>query len=200
MVEENKDQPDPQETQPSPSQGMGGGDQPSQKPPKLFTQDEVNAMVAKRLAKQRESIRKEIMDELSAEAEKAKLDAVERAKLEADEWRAKAEAAEAARIQAERKAVLAPKVTDVNYALFQIEQAKDKYLAEDGSVNVDALLADFPVLAPKQNGTPPATGAGGGLRSTQATIAELEERLSKARTRGERVAIQTRLNELRKRG
>lgn len=200
MTEENKDLPDPQETQPSPSQGMGGGDQPSQKPPKMFTQDEVNAMVAKRLAKQRESIRKEIMDELRAEAEKATLDAVERAKLEVEEWKAKAEAAEAARIQAELKAVLAPRVTDVNYALFQIERARDKYVAEDGSVDVDALLADFPVLAPKQNGTPPATGAGGSLRSTQTTIAELEELLSKARTRSERVAIQTRLNELRKRG
>ena len=205
MPQDDKQQPDPQETNPA-QDGAGSGDAttPTPKSPKVYTADEVNAMVARRLAKLRDSIRREVEQEIASEAEKAKLDAAERAKREAEEWRAKAEAAEKARALAERKAAIAGRVSDPDYALYKIEQNPEKYLGEDGTVDVDALIADHPILATEQQkpqtGTPPASGAAGSLTSKATALADLERQLASARTRAERVHIQSRINELRKKG
>lgn len=198
MPEDTSNQPDPQETNPA-QDGAGSGEA---KAPRTFSEAQVSEIVARRVSKLRDKLREEVKSELAAEAEKAKMDAAQRAKAEADEWKAKYEQAEAARVRAERRATLAGKVTDPEYALFRAEQNPDKYLGEDGALDVDALLADYPILAPQgqpaAGGTPPATGANGSLGGKSSTIADLQGRLEKARNRAERVAILSEIQRLQK--
>src|SRR5690606_6294727 len=80
-------------------------------------------------------------------AERAKLDGLERVKAEKADVEKRAQEAEARAVAAERRAALAGKVADPAAALKLLE---DKHLQEDGSVNVDQLLADYPFLKPPQ--------------------------------------------------
>lgn len=64
---------------------------------------------------------------------------------------------------AERRASLTGKVVDPVAALKLLDDAK--HLTDDGAVNTDALLADYPFLAPKA-GVPVTPGAGGTIART----------------------------------
>src|SRR5690606_17929140 len=65
------------------------------------------------------------------------------------------------------KVQLAGKVTDIDYALFKARQNPDKYVGEDGKVDVDALLKDHPSLKSQPDPKPgpaPTTAGGGGVK------------------------------------
>jgi hypothetical protein len=73
-----------------------------------------------------------------------------------------------ARVNAERLATLAGKVANPKAALKLLEEA---HLTSDGGVNVDALLAEFPFLAPSARGVAPAvTGAPLSARALTADV------------------------------
>jgi DNA repair exonuclease SbcCD ATPase subunit len=74
------------------------------------------------------------------------------AEKKAAELEARALEAEAKRVAAERRAALTGKVADPTAALKLLE---DAHLTEDGSVNVEALLAAYPFLAPANPKAPP---------------------------------------------
>lgn len=90
-------------------------------------------------------------------AERAKLDEVERLKAELADRDKAIEEAQAARLNAERQAALTGKVADATAALKLLDP--DKHLTDDGLVDTDALLADYPFLAPNK---PPSTVSGSG--------------------------------------
>ena len=79
-------------------------------------------------------------------AERAKLDEIERIKAERADAESKAAAAEARATAAERRATLTGKVADPTAALKLLDEAK--HVNEDGTVDPEKLLADYPVLKP----------------------------------------------------
>jgi|GEM_PF-6792983 len=133
---------------------------------RTFTQEEVNAMVAARLAKAEKAMERRIAEAVKKAEERAKLGDVERLQAERDELAKKLEQLEAERQEALLKVQLAGKVTDVDYALFKVRQAGDKYLKDDG-VDVAALLKDHPSLKAQPDPKPgpaPTTAGGGGVK------------------------------------
>lgn len=122
---------------------------------KTYTESEVNAMMTARLAKQEKALRAQAAEEAKKAAERAQLDEVERVKAEKADIEQRAQAAEARAVAAERKATLAGKVSDLDLALAVAE----KHTTEDGTVDVDALLAAHPSLKPVTPGATPITGA-----------------------------------------
>lgn len=122
---------------------------------RTFTAAEVERMVKDRLERDRAAREKE--------AERAKLDAVERMRLERQEIEQERDSIRAQLEETRLKYALAPHVTDADYALFKLQQAGDKYLNKDGQVRVEALLKDFPALAaqPTPKAGPAPTTAGG---------------------------------------
>ena len=107
--------------------------------------------------------------------------------------RAQAEAERATR--AERLASLAGKVADPKAALKLLD---DAHITDDG-VNIDALLKDYPFLAPNTRAVAPGPdGAPAGVSARQTTAAALQERLKNARTREERVSLQRQLQQAQK--
>lgn len=141
-----------------PQQGTGG---------RTYTEAEVNAIVTSRLAKLEKSVQKRLADAVKQAEERAKLSDAERLQAERDELAKKLEQLEAERHEALLKVQLAGKVTDVDYALFKVRQAGDKYVGEDGTVNLDALLKDHPSLKAQPDPKPgpaPTTAGGGGAR------------------------------------
>lgn len=103
----------------------------------------------------------EAAEKARLEAERAKLDEVERLKAEKADAEKRAAEIEARAVAAERRAALAGKVADPNAALKLLE---DKHLNDEGQVDVEALLQDYPFLAPQQAGAvnlPAARSAGG---------------------------------------
>lgn len=95
------------------------------------------------------------------EAEKrARMDEAERLKAEKTDLEQKVADAEAKALAAERKATLAGKVKDADYALFKVNQAPEKYLKGD-ALNVDAFLKDYPDQALGKAGPAPTTPGGG---------------------------------------
>lgn len=136
-------------------------EQPEQKAPEN-TEGDSKALEA--LRKELEAARKEI-EELRREAAKYRTRAKETAQeaekaktLEEQlaEIRKQLEEEAHRRLAAERRAALTGKVADPNAALKLLE---DKHLNEDGSVDVDALLKDYPFLAaqPTQPAKPEPT-------------------------------------------
>lgn len=140
-----------------------------------------------------EAARKAAEEKALAEADavkKAELLAKKVAELEA----ASAEAAARA-TAAERKAALAGKVNDLDLAL----AVASKYATDDGSVDVDALLAAHPSLAPGKTPTQASTpGAGGNIASKQTQLASLQDQLKNAKSMAERVSLQRQIHELQK--
>lgn len=140
-----------------------------------------------------EAARKAAEEKALAEADavkKAELLAKKVAELEA----ASAEAAARA-TAAERKAALAGKVNDLDLAL----AVASKYATDDGSVDVDALLAAHPSLAPGKTPTQASTpGAGGNIASRQTQLASLQDQLKNAKSMAERVSLQRQIHELQK--
>jgi len=117
-----------------------------------FTQADVDRIVAERLARDR----KQQQEEARKAAAKATMDAEQRAKAEKDEAEQRATEAEQRAKLASYRADLKGEVVDVNAALKLIDD--EKHVLSDGSVNIKALLKDWPFLQ-KQGATAP--GAGG---------------------------------------
>src|SRR5690606_14947297 len=141
---------------------------------RTFTQEEVNAMVAARLAKVEKSVEKRIAEAVKQAEERAKLGDAERLQAERDELAKKLEHLEAERQEALLKVQLAGKVADVDYALFKARQDPDKFVGEDGKVNLDALLKDHPSLKAQPDPKPgpaPTTAGGGGARAVDMNAA-----------------------------
>lgn len=113
---------------------------------KTYTESEVNAMMTSRLAKQEKALKAQHAEEAAKAAERAKLDEVERVKAEKADLEKRASEAEARATAAERRVALTGKVADPAAALKLLE---DKHLGEDGAVNVEQLLADYPFLKPQ---------------------------------------------------
>ena len=87
----------------------------------------------------------------------------------------RAEAAEAARVAAQRVAELTGKVADPKAALRLLE---DDHVTEDGGVDVEALLAAYPFLAPRERPSAVTAGsapAGPGRGYTEADLRRMTE-------------------------
>ena len=93
-------------------------------------------------------------------AEREKLDEVERLKAEKADAEKRAAEIEARAVAAERKAALTKaKVVDEDAALKLLDP--ERHLTDDGSVNADALFADYPFLRATPTGPTPATSGSG---------------------------------------
>lgn len=147
-------QPDAPE-QPTTTASAEAPQQPAQS--KTYTEAEVSAMVAARLAKQEKALKAQAEADAAKAAERAKLDEVERVKAEKADIEKRAQEAEARAVAAERRAALTGKVADPAAALKLIDA--EQHLTEDGNVNVDALLESYPFLKPTQTGPAPIGGA-----------------------------------------
>lgn len=98
---------------------------------------------------------------------------------------------------AERRAALAGKVIDPAAALKLLDDTR--HLDGDGNIDIEKMLTDYPFLAPSKAGSTPVTpGAGGTLNGKTAALATLQERLEKARSREERIALQDEILKLKK--
>lgn len=120
------------------------------------------AKVRKEAAKYRTKLkeREEADTKAAEEKRKAELTAEQRAvEAEAKAQEAIAQA-EARAVAAERKATLAGRVKDADYALFKVNQAPEKYLKGD-ALNVDAFLKDYPDQALGKAGPAPTSSGGG---------------------------------------
>lgn len=160
--EPNINPSDPQDQNPQ-NEG-GSGDAPKQESTKTFTEAEVSAMVADRLAKNEKALRKQLQKEMEQEREKAEMSEAERYKAEVEERDQRIQELEAKHREASQRAQLAGKVSDVDYALFKVQQAVDQYVSDDGQVDVDAFLKDYDQLRaqPTPKPGPAPTTAGGG--------------------------------------
>lgn len=145
-------QPDPQAQPTNPASGEA-----TPTTGKTYTEAEINAMVAARLAKQEKALKAQYAEEAKTAAERAKLDEVERVKAEKVDLEKKAAEAEARAVAAERRAALTGQVADAAAALKLLDEAK--HLNEDGTVNATALLADYPFLKPPAPGIAAIGGA-----------------------------------------
>jgi len=132
---------------------------------KTYTEAELNAIVSSRLSKHEKSLKSQFEQERKQAEERAKLSEAERIKAEKADLQKQLEQLQAEKQEAVQRAQLAGKVTDVDYALFKAQQAADKYINQDGNVNVDALLKDHATLAaqpdPKPGPAPTAAGGSG---------------------------------------
>lgn len=90
----------------------------------------------------------EAAEKARLDAERQKLDEVERLKAEKADAEKKAAEIEARAVAAERKAALTGKVADPVAALKLLE---DTHLDDEGNVLVDKLLEAYPFLAPQQD-------------------------------------------------
>lgn len=133
---------------------------------KTYTQAEIDAIVAGRLSKQDKAFEKRLADELKKAEDRAKLGEAERLQAERDDLAKQLETERNEKTEALLRVNLA-KLTDVDYALFKVQQAPEKYLDKDGKVLVEALVKDFPALNPQpdpKRGPAPTTGGGGSAK------------------------------------
>lgn len=104
-------------------------------------QADIDKIVQKRLDRER----KKWEAERQEAEERARMSEAERLKKDLEAQAAKVKEAEQRAIRAERLAILKGAVVDPNAALKLLE---DTHLAEDGSVNIDALVEAYPFLKP----------------------------------------------------
>jgi hypothetical protein len=111
-------------------------------------------------------------EEVEAAQKTAEAERLKQAPLEERLKALEAEREELARraVNAERLASITGKVADPKAALKLLD---DAHLTEDG-VNVDALLRDYPFLAPQPAGTSPTKGAGGGTPRGALTLEDFK--------------------------
>lgn len=105
-----------------------------------------------------EAARKEA--EAKSLAEKSLQEQLEALKGQLTEKETAAAEATAKAIAAERKAALAGRVKDADYALYKINQTPDKFIKGD-TVDVDAFLKAYPDHALAKAGPAPTDGGGG---------------------------------------
>lgn len=194
--QENVNQPtDAPETPPMESTEAPQAGSAEARTPKTYTEAEINAIVTARLAKQEKSLRSQLETEAAEKAKRAEMDEVERIKAEKTDIEKALEAERAARTSAERRASLAGKVVDPEGALKLIDE--EKHVDENG-INVEALLADYPYLAPNQKPAGTTISGAGTVAGSTTRLAALEEQLANAKTRVDRVSIQSQIQELRR--
>lgn len=170
MADDNPQTTDPADT----GEATEAHESQQEQQTRTFTQEEVNAMVAARLAKAEKAMERRLAEAVKKAEERAKLGDAERLQAERDELAKKLEHLEAERQEALLKVQLAGKVTDIDYALFKARQDPDKYVGEDGKVNLDALLKDHPSLKAQPDPKPgpaPTTAGGGGARAVDMNAA-----------------------------
>src|SRR5690554_6065961 len=92
----------------------------------------------------------EAAEKARLDAERQKLDEVERLKAEKADAEKRAAEIEARAIAAERRATLTGKVADPTAALKLLDE--ETHLDAEGNINLDALLKDYPFLAPTPSG------------------------------------------------
>lgn len=158
MVENEPTTADPQ---------ANSGDTTNTETGKTFTQAELDSMVTARLSKAEKAFERRLQDELKKAEDRAKLGDVERLQQERDELAKQLETARAEKTEALMRVQLAKHVTDVDYALFKVQQNAEKYLDKDGNVKVETLVKDTPTLSLQPDPKPgpaPTTGGGGGTR------------------------------------
>lgn len=133
-------------------------------PERTFTQDEVNALIGR--------AKKDAADKAKTEAEervkKSKMDDLERATTEKQEAEQRAADAENRARLASYRADLKGEVVDVDAALRLVDDEKH---VKDGSVDVKALLKSFPFLAPVRSTAPGAGGVQGTGQPDTSTFA-----------------------------
>lgn len=121
---------------------------------RTFTQDEVNALIGR--------AKKDAADKAKADAEekakKAQMGELERATTERAEAEQRATEAETRARLAGYRADLKGEVVDVDAALRLVDDEKH---VKDGSVDVKALLKQYPFLAPTRSTAPGAGGVQG---------------------------------------
>src|SRR5690606_31075126 len=113
-------------------------------------------------------------------AERAKLDELERVKAEKADVEKRAQEAEARAVAAERRAALAGNAPAAALKLID----PDQHLAEDGSVNVDALLETYPFLKPAPSGPASIGGANPRGQKDPALMSDEEFFRSRIETKG----------------
>ena len=134
---------------------------------KTFTQAELDNLVTARLSKAEKAFERRLADEIKKAEERAKLGDAERLQAERDDLAKQLAAAKAETTEARMRADLARHVTDVDYALFKVQQNPEKYVDKDGNVKAEALVKDVPTLAPQPTPKPgpaPTTGGGGNTK------------------------------------
>ncbi len=89
----------------------------------------------------------EAVEAAKTAAERAKLDELERVKAEKADVEKRIAELELRSLTAERRAAITGKVADATAALKLLDETR--HLDQDGAVKVDALLTDYPFLAPK---------------------------------------------------
>lgn len=134
--------------------------------PSTTAQVDVAALVAKYERAQKDLAKyRTRADEVEASKKQLEDEALKQKSLEeqiavlnkrAADAEAKATQADAARVAAQRTAELTGRVADPKAALRLLD---DAHLTSDGNVNVDALLAAYPFLAPAQAARAGVTGA-----------------------------------------
>ncbi|MBF6596255.1 MAG: DUF4355 domain-containing protein [Thermaceae bacterium] len=151
---------------------------------KLLTQDDVDRIVADRLKREREKARKEFEAEKTEVERRAKLEESERLKLEKDEAEKKALIAEARVLKAERKAELTGKVTNPERVLLLMGDKAGDYFGEDGAVNAETVLKDFPEYAPAAETNKPAATPLPGVRPALGKPPSTETQMRDAAKKG----------------
>lgn len=130
---------------------------------KTYTEAELNAIVSSRLSKHEKSLKSQFEKERQQAEERAKLSEAERIQAEKADLEKQLEQLRAEKTEATQRASLAGKVADLDYALFKAQQNADKYISQDGTIDVDALLKDHDNLRAQPTPKPgPAPTNGGG--------------------------------------
>lgn len=140
---------------------------------KTYTESELNAMMADRLAKHEKALKKTWEQQLAEEKRKAEQTAEERAKeLELKLSEREAEI-ERARREASDRVALAGKVHDLDYAIYKLGDGEP--YRKDGALDVAAFLEANPTLQaqPTPKPGPAPTTAGGGTDYGKAGMNQL---------------------------
>lgn len=149
--------PDPQEQSGKTGQS---GETSAQSSGRTYTEAELNAIITSRLTKHERALKKSWEDQQADARRQAELSAEERAK-EAEKKASEVMAQAEAKLQeAGRRAALAGKVRDVDYALFKVAQDENLF-DKEGNVDVTKYLKAYPDQTVARPGPAPTSAAGG---------------------------------------
>jgi len=152
---------------------------------KLLTQEEVDRIVQSRLKRAEMKWEADYSARLEEEKKRGQMEESERLKLEKAEAERRAADADARVLRAERKAELTGKVTNPDRVLLLMGEKAADYFGEDGTVDSEAVLKDFPEYAPAAEPTPkPSPTALPGVRPPAGKAPSLETQQAEAAKRG----------------
>lgn len=136
-------------------------------------EEQMETNKVKEVQKQLDALKAEnettVKDAKTAEVQK-ELDALT---AERDALKAERDSLQGEKTTTERKASLEGKVSSVDIALKLLDA--NKHLDAEGKIKLEALLTDYPTLAPTGPAGPTAPDGGGGVQ--RATVASLEKAL-----------------------